>query len=201
MLLLHEQIRERPEASGGRGHRPRTPFVGPAAGGLRSSPHPWVKCVRSAVITAWRIVKAEYADDAFRGEGAFRYGARWHSAGTRIVYTAESASLATLEMLVHLRRKATPPAYCLIPCYFHEALVEELDVRRLPSEWYSALSPPELRAFGDEWARERVSPVLKVPSAITRVEFNYLLDPEHPDFASVDVGDARPFRLDLRLLT
>ncbi len=38
----------------------------------------------------------------FDGEGAFRFGGRWNSRGTRILYTAGSLSLAALEMLVHL---------------------------------------------------------------------------------------------------
>ena len=153
------------------------------------------------MITAWRIVKEEHADDAFGGEGAFLYAGRWHSAGTRVVYTAESASLATLEILIHLRRKNRPPAYNLIQCSFDDSLVEEVGVERLPPDWFASISPPSLRAYGDAWARDRVSAVLKVPSAITRIEFNYLLNPEHPDFASIEIGEPRPFRLDLRLLT
>jgi RES domain-containing protein len=152
------------------------------------------------VIEAWRIVKAEYADDAFSGEGARLYAGRWHSEGTRIVYTAESIALATLEILVRMRRMHVPE-YRVIPCYFPEALVEELDVAFLPKDWSSAIAPTTLRRFGDVWARERVSAVLKVPSAVTLVEFNYLLNPEHPDFASIDIGEPRPFSLDLRLIT
>ena len=53
-------------------------------------------------ITAWRIVRARFADSAFDGEGARRYGGRWNSRGTRMVYTAGSQALAALEMLVHL---------------------------------------------------------------------------------------------------
>jgi RES domain-containing protein len=153
------------------------------------------------VLSAWRIVKAEFVDDAFNGEGAFRYAGRWHSQGTRIVYTAESVSLATLEILVHMRSRGAVPAYALIPCWFHEALVEELDVTQLPANWNAAVSPQELRVHGDQWAANLISPVLKVPSAVTLSEFNYLLNPEHPDFSSVEIGDARPFRLDVRLFT
>jgi RES domain-containing protein len=152
------------------------------------------------VIEAWRIAKAEYADDAFSGEGAMLYAGRWHSEGTRVVYTAESVALAILEILVRMRRMNVP-AYVLIPCYFHEALVEELDMAKLPEDWASPISPAGLRSFGDTWARNRVSPVLRVPSAVTLVEFNYLLNPEHPDFASIDIGEARPFSFDLRLVT
>jgi RES domain-containing protein len=154
------------------------------------------------VITAWRLVRPEFAEDAFSGDGAVLYAGRWHSEGTRVVYTAQSAALATLEMIVHMPRgHASMPAYILIPCYFHEALVEEIDVATLPANWFADISPPELREYGDTWVRDRVSPVLKVPSAVTRIEFNYILNPEHPDFGSVDIGEPREFELDKRLVT
>ncbi|MCP4191062.1 MAG: RES family NAD+ phosphorylase, partial [Planctomycetaceae bacterium] len=50
------------------------------------------------MIWAWRLIKANHADDAFAGEGAKRWGGRWNSKGVRVVYTAESLSLATLEV-------------------------------------------------------------------------------------------------------
>ena len=152
------------------------------------------------MIEAWRIVKAEYADDAFSGEGAVRHGGRWHSEGTRIVYTAESLSVATLELLVHMPRPRIPE-YTAIPCSFHERLVHVLEYEKLPENWSDPIAPLSLRRFGDAWARNRVSAVLRVPSAITLVEFNYLLNPEHPDFRSIEIGDPRPFSLDLRLIT
>jgi RES domain-containing protein len=152
------------------------------------------------VIEAWRIVKAEYADDAFSGEGAVRFAGRWHSAGTRIVYTAESLALATLEILVRMRHTEIPE-FVLIPCYFGEELVQDLDVTQLPENWSDPVAPIALRRFGDRWARQHGSPVLKVPSAVTLVEFNYLLNPEHRDFDAVDIGEPQPFKLDYRLIT
>ncbi|HEX2122177.1 MAG TPA: RES family NAD+ phosphorylase [Thermoanaerobaculia bacterium] len=153
------------------------------------------------MLTAWRIVKAKFADEAFTGDRSLVTAGRWHSAGTRVIYTAESVSLATLEILVHLDPGRPFPEYVVIPCYFHEVLVEELDLTQLPENWFTTVSPPALRIFGDRWARDRVSAVLKVPSAVTRVEFNYLLNPEHPDFRSIDIGEPRAVVLDERLLT
>ena len=52
----------------------------------------------------WRLVKKRHAEvsDAFDGDGARRYGGRWNLSGTRMVYTAQSLSLAALEQFVHL---------------------------------------------------------------------------------------------------
>jgi hypothetical protein len=36
------------------------------------------------MIRAWRLIKAEHADDAFAGEGAIRSGSRWNSKGVRV---------------------------------------------------------------------------------------------------------------------
>ena len=44
----------------------------------------------------------------FDGEGAYRYGGRWSSPGTRLVYTSEHQSLAMLEYFVHLDPEDAP---------------------------------------------------------------------------------------------
>ncbi len=151
-------------------------------------------------ITAWRIVKAKHAADAFNGEGARIEGGRWSSPGTPIVYTAQSAALAALEMLVHLGRSALLLAYVLIPCTFDEALVSRLDRRRLPRNWRSYPAPPGLQLTGDEWVKRGRSAVLELPSAVIETDSNYLLNPHHRDFEAIRVLGPRPFEFDFRLL-
>jgi RES domain-containing protein len=153
------------------------------------------------VITGWRIVDPAYIDDAFTGKGARINGGRWNSPGNTIVYTASLVSLAALELIVHVPRARRLPEYNLISCSFHEVLVEELDRAKLPPNWRSYPAPPELQELGETWMRAQSSAVLKVPSAVIEEEFNYLLNPAHEDFKSIDIGAARPFRLDYRLLT
>jgi RES domain-containing protein len=152
------------------------------------------------VVTAWRIVKTRHAASAFDGEGARLEGGRWNSPGSLMVYTAGSAALAALEMLVHLGRGATLPAYVLIACAFEQTLVSQLDRSRLPSDWRSYPALPELQFLGDEWLRSEASPVLEVPSALIPTEPNYLLNPRHRDFASIALATPEPFEFDLRLL-
>jgi RES domain-containing protein len=43
--------------------------------------------------TVYRICKTRYAASAFDGEGAFRFGGRWNTRGTRLIYTAGSLAL------------------------------------------------------------------------------------------------------------
>ncbi|HJQ37296.1 MAG TPA: RES family NAD+ phosphorylase [Thermoanaerobaculia bacterium] len=151
------------------------------------------------MITAWRIVKPEYAADAFSGDGAVENAGRWHSAGTRVVYVAESAALATLEIFVHMRKRRILPTYAIIRCSIPEAVVEAVDLSRLPANWYESPAPLELQKIGDEWARSRRSAALKIPAAVTQIEFNYVLNPTHEDFHRIEIGPPRTYRFDLRL--
>jgi RES domain-containing protein len=152
------------------------------------------------VITAWRIVADKFRDTAFDGLGAALVTGRWHLRGTRIVYTSESIALATLELLVNMERRREYGNFVLFACYFHEALIEELDVALLPRGWDGTPPPDGVREIGESWIRSKRSAVLKVPTAINGEESNYLLNPEHEDFKSVDFGEPRPFKLDLRLI-
>lgn len=62
--------------------------------------------------SSWRIISAEYKNDAFSGEGARINGGRWNSKGVSVVYTAGSLSLALIEMLVNLARAETATKVC-----------------------------------------------------------------------------------------
>ena len=153
------------------------------------------------MITAWRLVDKRWADDAFSGEGARLHKGRWHSEGTRVVYTAQTTSLAALELIARVRRPQLLPEYSLISCDFHEVLVEDVDRSLLPRNWNDWPPPPRLAQIGDAWAMSQSSVVLAVPSVIVPHELNYLINPEHPDFYQIDIGLPRPFRVDFRLLT
>lgn len=151
------------------------------------------------MITAWRITKARYAASAFDGEGARLAGGRWTSPGLAVVYTAENAALAALEMLVHLDAAARP-AYVLIPCTFPRDIVLRLDRRRLPPAWRSYPAPAALQQLGDAWLKSGASAVLDVPSVVIDMQSNYLLNPGHPAFGKIRIGTPGPFDFDSRLL-
>ena len=87
------------------------------------------------------------------GEGGLRYSARWHTAGHRIVYLAESAAGALLEHLVHLElnEKTWPNAYDLMQVAAPDELAVE-DVR-LPEREDWKQSAILSRRLGDEWLR------------------------------------------------
>ena len=151
-------------------------------------------------LRAWRIVKRKHSKDAFSGEGARQFGGRWNSAGVPVVYTAEHASLAVLEILVHLQHAPLLQNYVLFRVDFEEAIVGPLDQSTLPRNWRAYPAPLTLRAIGDQWVADGRSAVLRVPSAIVPLEHLFLLNPQHTEFPRIKVGQPQPFSLDTRLL-
>ena len=117
-----------------------------------------------------------------------------------MVYLANSLSSATLELLVHTDDFATiKKLYSYIPVDIPDECIEAYDITKLPSGWDSPIPIAATQALGDAWVLSMSSAVLKVPSAITSGEANYLGNPVHPDFSRLVVKDAREFGLDPRI--
>ena len=56
-----------------------------------------------------------------------------------------------------------------------------------------------LYLMAESWYDERRTPVLIVPSVVTLVERNILINQEHPDFARIQASQPAPVRWDARL--
>jgi RES domain-containing protein len=138
-----------------------------------------------------RIVRPEHLDTAFSGKGALKFGGRWNSKGTAMVYCAGSRSLSALEMLVHLEAADILNTYLCIQAEFDDKIVLAVSAEDLPANWREDPIPMATMAIGDNWVASGVSAVLKVPSVIVPEEANYLLNPQHPDFRKVTVGQAK----------
>lgn len=149
--------------------------------------------------TAWRFVKERYAAGAFTGEGARLNAGRWNSPGVRMVYCSSSIALSVLELLVHLQQPRVLASYVLFSAAIEGEMIEQLTPDELPRNWRDFPAPPALASIGDRWAYELRSAVLTVPSAIVEAEYNYLLNPLHPQFSSIVVSGPLPYRLDPRL--
>lgn len=152
------------------------------------------------MITAWRIAKARYQDDAFSGDGGLRSAGRWHLQGQRVVYSASSLALAALEVFVHLNRAHAGIRWVMFEIGIPDGVaVEVLAATDLPRGWRSEPPAASTMRVGTDWLRAGRSPVLRVPSAIIPAESNLLLNPLHADFRKLRLGKARPFEFDARL--
>jgi RES domain-containing protein len=151
-------------------------------------------------LSAWRIVKAKHAAQAFSGEGAKRHGGRWNSPGVAVIYASGSAPLAMLEMLIHLQSQELLKRYVLFDVTFDESLVTKVDRRTLPKTWCKSPPPAAVQRIGDLWVAGGESAVLRVPSVTVAHEWNYVLNPAHADFRKITIGPKRPIWFDPRLI-
>jgi RES domain-containing protein len=149
---------------------------------------------------AYRIVKTRHAGNAFDGEGSRLTGGRWSNIDTRIVYTAGSISLAILEILVRLQQTQFLHSYVIFDMDFPDSLVQELDPALLPANWRVSPAPIAAKEIGDNWIRGSASAVLRVPSVIVPSENNFLINPAHGDFSSINIGNPVVLDIDHRLL-
>ncbi|UWZ82159.1 RES family NAD+ phosphorylase [Occallatibacter riparius] len=150
-------------------------------------------------LSGWRIVHERHTAQAFSGEGARLYGGRWNSAGVAVVYTAGSRALAALEMLVHLDSPRVLKRYVLRRVEFDERLLRKLEPGEIPSDWRENPPPRSTQAIGDKWIKGAGSAVFRVPSVVVPEEWNYLLNPAHPDFDKVEIAEPAKFDFDPRL--
>lgn len=148
----------------------------------------------------YRVLRKKFAESPFDGEGAFRYGGRWSSPGTRLSYTSEHQSLALLEYFVHLDQDDPPADLVLATAEIPGDLPRSrMQLKHLPANWRDPVAPPELAQIGDEFVRSREHCLLLVPSAIVPAEFNWLINPGHPDCARIVIGNLEPVSYDARM--
>ena len=148
----------------------------------------------------WRIVQRKYAPEAFSGDGSGKYGGRWNHKRTAVVYASQSESLAQLEVVVRTNRPKDLAQYVLIEAQVPEELIEILQQKELPRGWRAMPEPNSTRDVGTKWVAAGRSAVLAVPSVVVPSEFNYLLNPAHPDFSKIKIGKPKLVDWDPRLV-
>jgi RES domain-containing protein len=149
-------------------------------------------------VIAWRLCSSRFPP--LTGEGARLAGGRWNEKGTRMVYCAESLSLAALESFVHFDSSLLPDDFVFYELEIpDDVVVTRIDAADLPEDWAEIPGPAALQSLGSAWLRARSSAVLIVPSAIIPREHNILLNPDHIDFHKIAIGVGLPFVFDARL--
>jgi RES domain-containing protein len=161
------------------------------------------------MVRAYRLTREPFhhTGQAFSGEGAARFGGRWNPPGMPLAYAASSISLAALERLVHtlsikgldglwLHTLELPENHCLLLAAAQ--LPADWAKRRVPPDWSAGSEAPS-QAIGRQWLQQSASLALRVPSAVIPLEFNYLINSRHPDFARATLHEPQQFHFNERL--
>jgi RES domain-containing protein len=148
-------------------------------------------------VTLWRISNHTALD----GGGGLRASGRWHTRGRRVVYCAPNPAAALLEVLTHAEIDLED-----IPVTFRYIEIEApdstsagaADIGTLGPEWKNDLAAT--RRLGDQWLRSGRSALLRVPSVVVPETWNVLINPLHPDSASIRFVRVHNQAVDARLL-
>jgi RES domain-containing protein len=147
----------------------------------------------------FRLLRKKYPIE-LSGKGAAMSGNRWNSKGTEIVYCAESRALAMAEVAVHLSLTSLPDDFVMVEIDIpSDVSVISFPLDELPENWNSFPHLLHTQKIGDDFASLRESCVLKVPSAVVPGDFNILINPHHPEVASIKIVDQVDFPFDKRI--
>ena len=144
----------------------------------------------------FRITLTKYANQLIASGRA----ARWNSNDIKVIYTSNSRALACLENVVHRSKLGLSSNFSVIQIDIPDSIaIAKIDLKNLPKDWDQFEFMHLTQKLGDKWIEECKTAILKVPSSIIQDEFNYLLNPNHPDFKKIKLDAVKPFLFDDRI--
>ncbi|HTN20161.1 MAG TPA: RES family NAD+ phosphorylase [Pelobium sp.] len=144
----------------------------------------------------FRITLAKFAE-ALQASGK---PARWNGNHVKVIYTSSSQSLSCLENVVHRSSLGLNQNFCLLTINIPDKVkITEIKLSDLDANWQDYEAFPYTQNIGNEWIRNNETAILKVPSAIITQEYNYLLNPNHPDFSKIELIGNETFIFDRRI--
>lgn len=147
----------------------------------------------------FRLSREMYARP-LSGKGAAIKGARWNSIGVELIYTAANRSLAMAEIAVHFTLATLPEDYMMITIHIPDDIrIKEVLETELPSNWKTFPHPRSTQMFGDEFVAENKFCLLKIPSVVTKGDYNLLINPSHEDFGRISILEMEKFPFDRRI--
>jgi RES domain-containing protein len=150
-------------------------------------------------MNVYRLTKKRFVND-LSGTGARIAGGRWNKPGNGLLYTSDSRALCTAEIAVHIPMGVIPTDYYLIHLEIPDSImIYELNLTRLPKEWDKFPYCKKTQEIGQEFIESKEFLVMKVPSAVVKGDYNYLINPDHDDFDKIHVVSKTKFTFDKRL--
>ncbi|WP_416438613.1 RES family NAD+ phosphorylase [Phnomibacter sp. MR] len=147
----------------------------------------------------FRLSRAPFATP-LSGRGAALYGARWNSVGIEMIYTAGNRSLAMAEVAVHLSVANMPSDFQMITIDIPDGVsTMQLKESHLPVGWNQFPHHSATQKMGDQFVLDNKYCVCKVPSAVTKGDYNWLINPNHKDFSQIQIISIEDFPFDARL--
>lgn len=150
----------------------------------------------------FRLAKEGYTN--LDGKGAALYPGRWNKERIPCLYTSQSPSLAQLEVMVNVEdwRLFVVKKYYTLEIEVQADKIIYIPEAELPTGWDSHTMSEETQQFGSNLFLSSPDYLgFAVPSAVNKLELNYILNPNAKDFDKhVTCVRQIPFQLDIRLI-
>lgn len=148
---------------------------------------------------AYRIGDPDGDYPIFDATGSRIAPGRWNTPDSPLIYCAEHYSTAMLEKLVHGNGMMPPNQHYIEITLPSGVSYEMADTVRL-NGWDSADCRVS-RTYGETWRKSGRSLLLFAPSIVARVEWNIMVNPDHPEFQQITFGLHLPVWWDSRLFS
>jgi RES domain-containing protein len=134
----------------------------------------------------WRLTRAPFL--ALDGSGPELHGGRWTSPGLPVVNFASEPGLSVLVVMRYLLRDLADVD--------QDYLLGWTECTAVPERLAYDPDPQVKRARGDAWLTSRRSLLAAVTSAVLPEAEIIMMNPRHPDAASLPPLTCRPFRFE-----
>ncbi len=148
-------------------------------------------------LRAYRIGDPRGYHPIYSGEGAARTEGRWHDRGQEVIYASRYYGTALLEKLAHFNG-ILPANQHYIEIELPAGISYETITKDSLPGW---LDIAKARAAGARWYGEARSAILIVPSFVSRLEENVIINCRHPEAGRIRPGLEYPVPWDARLFT
>ena len=147
----------------------------------------------------FRLSREKYAD-TLSGAGAAIKGGRWNSIGFELIYAASNRSLAMAEVAVHFTLATLSDDYMMVTIVIPDDLpIMEITEKDLPLNWNSFPHPASTQKLGDQFILQNKYCVAKIPSVVTKGDFNFLINPNGVGFNKITISEIEKFPFDKRI--
>ena len=86
---------------------------------------------------------------------------------------------------MHLHAANLLDSFTLLSVDVPDELIQVIEKESLPQSWAASEAPSALADIGDQWVRSGEAVALRIPSALSPVEYNFLLSPAHSEYAKI----------------
>lgn len=131
------------------------------------------------------------------GEGAKLYGGRWNMIGHACIYACQSKAMCALEYAANVSQEDLPDDLSFTTYDIPDESWITFPPKDLPVGWDAIPPPASTQKWGTEHLENKFA--ICVPSVIIPEEFNFVLNPLHPDFKKVKIKAIEPFIFDRRI--